>query len=51
MSELYVPQGAKQFNEKAIRQIIESQGWIEPIVKLILGDYFQGENFERIECF
>ena len=32
MSEMYVPQGAKQFNEKAIRQIIESQGcvWMAP---------------------
>ena len=32
MSEVYVPQGAKQFNEKAIRQVIESQGciWMAP---------------------
>ena len=32
MSEMYVPQGAKQFNEKAVRQIIESQGcvWMAP---------------------
>ena len=32
MSEVYVPQGAKQFNEKAIRQVIDSQGciWMAP---------------------